>query len=51
MPPAPKLTDEQAREIYRRRTEEIPPPSWRALAAEHFAGPIVLGDDLTFVDL
>jgi ribonuclease Z len=24
---------------------------WRALAAEHFAGPIVLGDDLTFVDL
>ena len=24
---------------------------WRALAAEHFAGPIVLGDDLTFVQL
>jgi len=24
---------------------------WRALAAEHFAGPIVLGDDLTAVDL
>lgn len=24
---------------------------WRALAAAHFAGPIVLGDDLTFVDL
>ena len=23
---------------------------WRALAAAHFAGPIVLGDDLTFVD-
>ena len=23
----------------------------RALAAQHFAGPIVLGDDLTFVDL
>lgn len=24
---------------------------WRALAAEHFAGPIVLGDDLTSVEL
>ncbi len=24
---------------------------WRALAAEHFSGPIVLGDDLTAVDL
>ncbi len=24
---------------------------WRALAAAHFAGPIVLGDDLTFVEI
>lgn len=24
---------------------------WRALAAAHFSGPIVLGDDLTAVDL
>ena len=24
---------------------------WRALAAAHFSGPVVLGDDLTFVDL
>ena len=24
---------------------------WRALASPHFSGPIVLGDDLTAVDL
>lgn len=35
MPPAPKLTDDQAREIHRRRTEENPPPSWRTLADEY----------------
>jgi hypothetical protein len=25
--------------------------AWRALAAKHFAGEIVLGDDLTTIDL
>lgn len=38
-------------------THYVPPlqpgteDQWRALAAEHFAGPIVLGDDLTTVEL
>jgi hypothetical protein len=30
----------------RRKADE-----WRALAAQHFAGEIVLGDDLTTVDV
>jgi hypothetical protein len=28
-----------------------PADDWRALAAKHFAGEIVLGDDLTTVEL
>ena len=38
-------------------THYVPPlqpgdeDQWRAIAAEHFAGPIVLGDDLTSVEL
>jgi ribonuclease Z len=24
---------------------------WRAIAASHFAGPVVLGDDLTSVEI
>ncbi len=38
-------------------THYVPPlqpgdeDQWRAIAAEHFAGPIVLGDDLTAVEL
>ena len=38
-------------------THYVPAPQpgqedeWRALAAAHFAGPIVLGDDLTFVEI
>jgi ribonuclease Z len=38
-------------------THYVPPmqpgqeDEWRALAAEHFAGDIVLGDDLTSVEL
>jgi ribonuclease Z len=38
-------------------THYVPPmaadvsEAWRALAAQHFAGEIVLGDDLTTVDI